>query len=299
MLSTKKSNDTISCIRDHLQIPITMTKAKQAASRWYRHWPLAGNILYSQRFNQEQRNLIPALPLQTMNWAQFGGLSLRDVAKPESVNRTKGCQDLLGYRMLRKLGSLNLAVEGEGKPNRCLKLSEGNSRDTRPKPSAATSRLCTFRLNTRRAARHEQVTRETAAESVLADFKCSVTHSCNRPQLLLAIVLLWVGSWPKMTPRCSFQATSAVFWTRTPHYTFFQILAPLTKRKKIQTAPRNCGEILWWNIQDFILKRKKHKLYFLTHKGIFVKAGALRITRKSQNSTDLKNKLFTDAQKDV
>lgn len=44
----KKSNDTISCIWDHLQIPITTIKAKQAASRWCRHWPLAGNILYSE-----------------------------------------------------------------------------------------------------------------------------------------------------------------------------------------------------------------------------------------------------------
>lgn len=81
--------------------------------------------------------------------------------------------------MLRKLGLLSLAEEAKGKSHRCLKLPDGSSRDDRSKLSVVILALHIPIGHQEGSATLEQLTREMAVESILADFKCSVTQSCN------------------------------------------------------------------------------------------------------------------------
>ena len=74
---------------------------------------------------------------------------------------------------------LSLAEEAQGKSNRCLKLPDGSSRGDRTKLSVVTLALHVQIGHQEGSATLEQVTRKVVVESILADFKCSVTQSCN------------------------------------------------------------------------------------------------------------------------
>lgn len=158
-------------------------KAKQTSPGWYRHWSPAEEHLYlcTERFIQEWTNWIPALPLQTRAWSSFGGsaLGLRHSWRLSSQGSPR-CSGLWG-------------MVGNGLCSACSNLLElkalgGSGTEDRTKLSPA---LLALQVQ----AGHQ----DTFPERWSLSWQILNAESCSWPKPMLAIVLLWVGGWTKMT----------------------------------------------------------------------------------------------------
>lgn len=169
-----------------------------------------------------------------------------------SWRSSKSCQDGQGPRapdLMKDVEGTGLAQPGRGGYGQTQSVPKATWWKQQRKQNQTLSSyiVFSFRVDTRRVLQRLSRLPEVMVEPIFADFKCSVTQSCKWPKPVLALVLLWVGGWTKMTSRCPFQSNicSSLKWNSTSCLLSNTSISDIKRENlKQYSAFRKKGEIL-------------------------------------------------------